>query len=395
MDMSDEKNRMMPELTGRMSRATVLAAQQEWMPGLLSEVPAYRQGIKPPRRPPPAPAPPPATQPSPTKPAQQSGDDILDSAPPPAAPKDKKSGGGDDSILDTSEILPAAKPPAPAAKPSVPADDDLSKATVPSTNPKTPSSDSGNPHSKPTDAAPPKAPSNVQMPADFWVNPLYNKPAKGPVKEPPQKKAPAAEVMAPEDWMATGGWYRPLKSFTLLYRPVGHADPFFTAWLTTLAGMSNDSSGNIARAAFRKLADPEAPGACMKCHTVDGGNGALQVNWLPARPEPNAHPFTAFNHTAHFSLLTDQGCQTCHRLAPESEYPKFFMPTDGALPENPHMFASNFAPLSKELCAECHKPQAAGDNCLLCHRYHTGIFAAELKSPFSKHGSSAANGPGP
>jgi hypothetical protein len=383
-NLSDERNRMIPELSGRMSRATVVAAQQEWMPHLLSEVPDFRKGIKPPRR---SPAETASAPPAPSKPAHPGAKgDLLDASASPTAPKDKKSGGGDDSILDTSDILPAPNHPAPQG--NAPARG--GNAATSQSKAKGPAPDDEIPLSNGLDAPSPKSPGKVKPPSDFWVNPLYAPKPKIPVAE----KTPAVEIMAPEDWMATGGWYRPLKSFTLLYRPVGHADPFLTAWLTTLAGMSTESSTDLAGAAFRKLADPEAPGACMKCHTVDARGGAILVNWLPARPEPHAHPFTAFNHTAHFSLLTDQGCQTCHQLAPESDYPKFFTPADGVLPDNPSQFASNFAPLSKAICAECHKSQVAGDNCLLCHRYHTGAFAEELKSPFSKHGMSQPSAQG-
>jgi hypothetical protein len=340
MDIPDEQTQMTPELTGRMSRATVVAAQKEWMPHLLSEVPDYRKGIKPPPRPAPAPKalPPPAV-----KPAPPGGDDILDASPAPVAPKGPKSG-GDDSILDDAEPHAAPSPPATPEQ-----------------------------HSNPLDATQPKTP--IKPPADFWVNPMYAKPKKEPVKE----NTPPAEIKPSEDWMADGGWYRPENSFTLFYRPVGHADPFLKAWLTTLASLSAGVSADVARSAFDKLADPDAPGACMKCHTVDAGDHQARVNWFPARPEPHAHPLTVFNHTAHFSLLTDRGCATCHQLAPEAEYAKFFMPTDGALPKNPNKFASNFAPLSETVCAQCHKPQVAGDNCLLCHRYHTGDFAPKVQ----------------
>jgi len=374
MDMSDERNRVLPELSGRMPRATVLAAQQEWMPHLLSEEPDYRKGIKPPRRPPTAPS---LAPPAPSKPAPPADNsDILDASPTPAAPKEKRPAASDDSILDSGDPVPTPPGKAPPPARSTPS----KTAALPG---KTKASPAGGEslESGILDPAPQKAPVKVSPPSDFWVNPLYSTRPKATPKE----QSPAAAIMAPEDWMATGGWYRPVKSFTLFYRPVGHADPFLMAWLTTLAGTSTESSTDLARAAFRKLADPEAPGACMKCHTVDAMGTALKVNWLPARPEPRAHPFTAFHHAAHFSLLTDQGCQSCHRLAPESEYAKFFTATDGALPAGPSQFASNFAPLSKAVCADCHKPQVAGENCLLCHRYHTGIFATELKTPLARH----------
>lgn len=43
---------------------------------------------------------------------------------------------------------------------------------------------------------------------------------------------PIAEMKPAEERVAAGGWYRPAESFTLYYRPGGHADPFLVAWLT-------------------------------------------------------------------------------------------------------------------------------------------------------------------
>ena len=82
-----------------------------------------------------------------------------------------------------------------------------------------------------------------------------------------------------EEWTVAGGWYRP-DSFTIFYRPSGHADPFLAAWLTSTAEISTVSA--LARDAFQKLADPQAPGLCMKCHTADRTSTAITVNWLPA-----------------------------------------------------------------------------------------------------------------
>ena len=345
-DRAAGQNRLSPKLTGHMSRAVLVAAQQEWMPHLLTEMPDYRKGIKPPPPKPPAPVP---AAPPPPKPASPGGnEDLTDATSPPAMPKEMKPTGGDDLILDPGDLLSAPKSPAPPAKTPAPAG-----------GRKVPAGDAGDLLSATADTPPPKA-------------------AGG-------ENAGAAEIKPAEDWVAGGGWYRPEKSFTLFYRPAGHADSFLTAWLSTAAGMSAGPSADVARAAFRKLADPLAPGLCMKCHTVDASGGAPQVNWLPAHPEPQIHPFTVFKHKTHLSLLTDQGCQTCHQRDPKSEYAKFFTSTDGTLPDDPGRFAGNFVPLTKAVCAECHKPQIAGDNCLLCHRYHTGAITPKMNDAAGFH----------
>jgi hypothetical protein len=189
--------------------------------------------------------------------------------------------------------------------------------------------------------------------------------------------APPVEPKQAEEWTTAGGWYRSQGGFTLFYRPSGHADAFLVAWLTAAAQMERNDSW--ARDVFQKLADPRAPGVCMKCHTADKTGETVVINWLPAHRESDAHPFTTFKHTSHFSLTGDKGCQTCHTLNPESDYAKYF---DGDLrsqaDRDPTRFRSSFNSLSKQVCMECHKPQIAGDSCLLCHQYHTGTFVTEV-----------------
>ena len=177
---------------------------------------------------------------------------------------------------------------------------------------------------------------------------------------------------------AEGGWYRRDENYALYYRPGGHADPFLTAWLEATA---NDVSPS-AQAIFTQLAADRAPGVCMKCHSVDGTGSSAVVNWVPARPEPGQRQFTTFKHAAHFSLMGDQGCSTCHVLDSRADYAGAFGSN-----RNPAIFHSNFAPLAKNTCTACHQPTIAGDSCQQCHNYHTGdlkmlrIPAAEYHRP--------------
>jgi hypothetical protein len=192
----------------------------------------------------------------------------------------------------------------------------------------------------------------------------------------------AAASVAPktaEEWVAAGGWYRPSDSLTLYYRPSGHADPFLLAWLTGTAQLEGKSAAPGAPDVFRQLADPQTPGVCMKCHTVDESGGATVVNWRPAQFQPENQPFTTFSHTTHFSLFGNTGCETCHSLNSKSEYAKYFSgETEALARRDPTRFQSNFNPLSKTLCIQCHRPQKVGDQCLLCHRYHIGTVVATL-----------------
>ena len=92
------------------------------------------------------------------------------------------------------------------------------------------------------------------------------------------------------------------------------------------------------------------------------------MNWLSARPQPETKRATVFSHTTHFSMLDEQGCRTCHKLDRKADYLASFKDHD------PTSFTSNFSPLRTATCATCHIEGVAGDTCLLCHRYHVGVF---------------------
>ncbi|HEY1771089.1 MAG TPA: hypothetical protein VGG02_12630 [Chthoniobacterales bacterium] len=199
--------------------------------------------------------------------------------------------------------------------------------------------------------------------------------SSGSAATPAPAATPATTVEAKpaEEWVAAGGWYRPKDSFTLYYRPVGHADPFLVAWLTTAGKFASHSAPAEARTVFRAIADPQSAGVCMKCHTVDVRDDTIRVQWLPNESLPHQKGFTTFRHATHLSLFGNTACQTCHALNPKADYAKYFSSEAASLAERaPDHFQSNFAPLSKTLCVQCHQPKIAGDSCLLCHRYHAG-----------------------
>ena len=196
--------------------------------------------------------------------------------------------------------------------------------------------------------------------------------------------APAAVAKSAEDWVAIGGWFRPQDTFTLRYRPASHADPFLVAWLDAAAKLASRPAPPAAMAIFRQMADPQSAGICMKCHTVDQHGAITQVNWQPTEARPKPRGFTTFSHAAHLSLFGNTACETCHQLNPKAQYAKFFSGESAALAERaPSHFESNFVPLSRAACVQCHQPKVAGDSCLLCHRYHagatTGVIAGRNK----------------
>jgi len=184
----------------------------------------------------------------------------------------------------------------------------------------------------------------------------------------------AIEFDEVEARVVEGGWYRRDQNFTLYYRPGGHADPFLTTWLDATA----DDASPVAQAIFNQLSAETAPGVCMKCHTVDRVGDRQTVQWDTAQPHPDRRPFTTFKHTAHFSLMGDQGCATCHSLDVEADHARGF-----GLNRDPAVFQSNFTPMNKATCTACHQPDKAGDSCQQCHNYHTGDMKTLRLNPAS------------
>lgn len=168
-----------------------------------------------------------------------------------------------------------------------------------------------------------------------------------------------------EKRVMTGGWYRQDADFVLLYRPIGHPDPFLCAWLEFTARASGPKQARATAAIFTRLSNPKAPGMCMKCHSVDVQAGQRKrIHWAAARPAPHERKVTRFAHAVHFSLLDDKGCHTCHALNPEAGVMQTYTQTD------PLIFTSNFQPMRKAVCTTCHTSERAGDTCLTCHNYH-------------------------
>jgi hypothetical protein len=298
-------------MTAQLPRDGLISAQTAWFPNLFTEVANYRAGIRP--------APVPAAPAKPNAPAAR----------PPAAPS-----AGDDLLSDApAPQAPAA--PAPAAAPSKAAGDDLG-------------SDDLIADSKP--AAKPPVPAAAPAVAPLTVNNA-------------------------EDWAVAGGWYRSADNFTLYYRPTGHADAFLAIWLTVAGRLSADPRNWVAQSLFTAMSDPKAPGLCAKCHSIDNSpsGDARIVNWHADQPRTDFHAITKFDHAAHFSLLSQQGCQTCHQLRPQGAYLTAF---DGNF--DPSKFESNFGSVSKATCANCHNDKVARHDCQLCHSYHTGLVGNKI-----------------
>jgi hypothetical protein len=173
------------------------------------------------------------------------------------------------------------------------------------------------------------------------------------------------EAIDGEEWNIAGGWYR--DEYTLRYRPTGHGDRFIRSWLDLTGRTANrlDESAQV----FESLIEGKAPGLCGKCHSVDQqGDQGLAVNWRGYGPADGLKKSVRFSHASHFRLLDEKGCTTCHQRDAKADFAGPFKQRD------PAVFNPNFKPLPRAVCAECHTAEKAGDNCLICHNYHFGVF---------------------
>ncbi len=162
-----------------------------------------------------------------------------------------------------------------------------------------------------------------------------------------------------EEWALGGGWYRDGSS--IRYRPNNHADPFFKAWIDVSAKRVDVAQSSI----FRELSDADGIGGCGKCHsTTKSGSdrsGFSGMHWQSFKPKNVEVDFNRFSHVSHFSLMSDDGCTSCH-LLDENQVPN--------TTKSEGEYSSSFADMDRQTCTQCHQKGRAPDNCLTCHNYH-------------------------
>ncbi|MCA9311036.1 MAG: cytochrome c3 family protein [Phycisphaerales bacterium] len=177
---------------------------------------------------------------------------------------------------------------------------------------------------------------------------------------------PADQASHPDDsWVAFGGWHLADASWGLHYRPVGHADPFMRAWIDAAASTSRT-------ALLDALATPDAPGACIKCHT----RTPRGVAWRTGHARPTSasgldhRPWTRFSHAPHLTMVDSaDGCRTCH------------VPIASTTRVDGLHAVHGFENIQLNQCTSCHHPEGAGSSCLQCHNYHVGDFSRVGAAP--------------
>ena len=176
------------------------------------------------------------------------------------------------------------------------------------------------------------------------------------------------------------GWIRSDTDLTLYYQPTRHEDTFMKLLLE--AAQKNNLVGREMFAELGGSASSPKAGRCLKCHS-EGASESVGINWTAKQKDPNHRPFTRFSHVAHFrneGMLDNRGCFTCHEFNSQ-ESSTLFLDSYHYFKTPPSSdFAGSFAPITKESCASCHKPEHVGDNCLTCHNYHVGEFPMASKA---------------
>jgi len=180
------------------------------------------------------------------------------------------------------------------------------------------------------------------------------------------------EEIEDEAWMKAGGWYRSNGDFTIRYRPRGHGDMFIKSWVNLAAKTAVKSP--VASELLENLTDRKnSPGMCMKCHSIEkvavsSAEKSYRVHWQGRLEKSDKQSFNLFNHSSHLNLIKDKGCITCHSMNEDADFKLAYTGFDA------RKFESNFHPIKKSACIQCHQSGRVSESCTTCHKYHIGDF---------------------
>ncbi len=164
----------------------------------------------------------------------------------------------------------------------------------------------------------------------------------------------------PAKMLPIGGWYRDDLRLAIRYRGGGHADPVLKSVIDMISQMP------VSDPARERLLKTESISACVSCHAgVVTATGSWKSETLIGRKRE----FTKFTHSPHLNISQLADCVHCHQIeTSESEAANIRTAKFGGAG-----IPCDFAPLSRQVCAGCHTPHAAGDACIKCHRYHIDL----------------------
>ncbi len=163
------------------------------------------------------------------------------------------------------------------------------------------------------------------------------------------------------------GWFRNDQLFRVSYRPSGHADRCIQNWIELVSHATDADRRVETRRLFEKTIARNGIGLCRNCHTADQlPDRTFAVNWRAEFRDPSTRGFTRFAHGPHRLQPELQDCSHCHALDRKTRNADSFLSVD------PSAWFSNFAPITKTDCANCHQKGRTGSGCTQCHNYHVG-----------------------
>lgn len=213
------------------------------------------------------------------------------------------------------------------------------------------------------------SPENLAVMTQVWLTKLSSElesDEQQPIRSP-ITQASAQDREAARQRVAAGGWFSDDMTLSVRYQPTGHADPWVTAWIDVLTEATNGQHVEFTKPLLKQMMKPTAAGQCGSCHSLDRlDDGSCQVQWFAKRVDDEPPQFTKFTHGPHLTQAELADCQSCHQINPLAQVMATYADT------NATAFQNGFQPLTKQSCAECHTPKAAGDSCIQCHQYHVG-----------------------
>ncbi len=188
-----------------------------------------------------------------------------------------------------------------------------------------------------------------------------------------------------------GGWYADM--LEIRYKPAGHADPVAKSWVEFALAVSTiqaeeDKTSRAIAMRNQILSAKDGVGGCIKCHAItevknSKGDAELVVKWNYAYSTDR--PYVRYKHENHIEMLgTKNSCSNCHILDKEIDYMASFKEY------NPVNGVSNFSPIKKKTCMQCHSEKQIDLECQKCHLYHfkpsfkKDMLAVKAESPASK-----------
>ena len=168
----------------------------------------------------------------------------------------------------------------------------------------------------------------------------------------------------PEAMLPAGGWYRDDTRLAIQYLGSGHADPVLQAAVDLISELASSDPVRVQLLAVPAIA------SCFECHP-----GAVRRTgaWTSSAMIGRKTEFTKFRHAPHLNIAVLSDCRHCHQVASSQKsngQVTLAAKSDRGGPRIDPEMPVEFEPMSRQACAQCHRPHAAGDACIKCHRYH-------------------------